>query len=170
MLRSIAVTAGALSLALLLAGGCSSDDDKPAASAPAPVSADGSVGGSVPAPGASGPAAPLGSAPDAAAPGGQAAQPGTADSTAKPSRPAGHDFPDVGAMRVGWVNATVTRAGGSCYGLKTADGETWAAYSKKAVPMDKGDKVRVRITPGKTPVDCGSGKPATLVRALINPK
>ena len=43
----------------------------------------------------------------------------------------------------------------------------WSVYSKKAVPIAKGDHVQARITPGKTPVDCGSGKPAILDRVMI---
>ncbi|MCO8277407.1 hypothetical protein M1L60_43200 [Actinoplanes sp. TRM 88003] len=164
MLRSIAGTAGTLSLALLLVGGCSKDDVKPAAGAPAPVSTDASA----PAPDASAPTAGATGAPaETTTP----PQPGTAEGTGRPpSRPGAPALPDVGAQRVGWVTATVTSAGGSCYELKAADGATWAAYSKKDVPVSRGDKVRVRLTPGKTPVDCGPGKPATLVRVLINPK
>jgi len=167
MVRSIGGAAGALSLALLLVGGCSSDDVTPAGGAPAPISVDGSAA----APNASGPAAAAEEPAAAPVETTTAPQPGTGEGTGKPpSRPAGQTLPDVGAVRVGWVNATVTSAGGSCYSLKAADGETWSAYSKKAVPLNKGDKVRARLSPGKTPVDCGSGKPATLVRVLVNPK
>ncbi|WP_250029192.1 hypothetical protein [Paractinoplanes maris] len=166
MLRSIAGTTAALSL-VLLAGGCSRDDEKEPAAAPAPVT---SAGASAVASGAAVvPAAPDASEP---APTDSRGLPLSSDGSPPPppSRPAGHKFPDAGTLRVGWIDATVTSGGGTCYSLKDADGEMWAVYSKKAVPLDDGDKVRARITPGKTPVDCGSGKPATLVRLLISPK
>jgi hypothetical protein len=87
------------------------------------------------------------------------------------TRPPDLAFPEPAEMRLGWLTATVTAGGsGPCYSLKASDGETWAVYSTKSVPMDDGDQVRVRITPGKTAVNCGSGKPATLVRALVKPR
>ena len=74
-------------------------------------------------------------------------------------------------MRVGWLTATVTTGGsGPCYTLKSSDGQTWAVYSAKAVPVGRGDRLRVRLTPGKTPVSCGKGNAATLERALISPR
>ncbi|WP_250002229.1 hypothetical protein [Actinoplanes sp. M2I2] len=165
MLRSITGTAGTLTLVLLLTAGCSGDDEPVAAGAPAPVAAEASAAAPAPSEAASPAPAPSGTA----APTDSRGLPLSSDGSPPPppSRPAGHKFPDAGSLRVGWVDATVLDGGGNCYSLKDADGDTWAVYSKKDVPVDKGDKVRARITPGKTPVDCGSGKPATLVRVLI---
>ncbi|MBL7260959.1 hypothetical protein [Paractinoplanes lichenicola] len=161
MVRSTAGVAGALTLALLMVGGCSRDDE--------PVAA----GDSGVAPGVSASVAPGASQPTGGAPGDNpvpAGQP--ADSEASPlpppSRPAGVTAPDLSSLRVGSITATVTKGGGGpCYGLKSADGVAWSVYSKKPVPLAKGDRVQARITPGKTPVDCGSGKPATLDRVMI---
>ncbi|WP_127500122.1 hypothetical protein [Actinoplanes solisilvae] len=171
-LKYIAGTAGALSLALLLVGGCARDrgDERsgsaslPTASAPVPI--DGSTvnpGTDPGTPGIPPPASTTG--PDS---GGGYQDPGAPQPT--PSRPANITAPKV-PPRIGWTTATVTSGGsGPCYKLKSSDGETWAVYSKKSIPMGEGDKVRARITPGKTAVSCGTGKPGTLVRVLIDPR
>ncbi|MBU2667682.1 hypothetical protein KOI35_29640 [Actinoplanes bogorensis] len=161
MLRS---TAGALMVALLLVGGCSrSSDETPAA---APVAAAPVASGAVPsAPGAVAPTDLP--APDWTVPPGQ---PVDSDSSPlpPPTRAPGVKAPNPADLRVGWLTATVTKGGsGPCYGVTAEDGVAWSLYSKKSVPLAKGDHVKARITPGKTPVDCGSGKPATLVRVLI---
>ncbi|MGK5680367.1 hypothetical protein [Actinoplanes sp. URMC 104] len=162
MLRSITGTAGALSLALLLAGGCSSDDD-PAASGAVPVSAGESAAAA-----ASAGAQPTADATEPGSAGSAAAQPGEAGTAeTPPSRPAGHVLPNPDPANRGWITATVTGGSGKCWTFRSADGETWSVYSAKQVPLSKGDKVRARLTPGKTPVDCGSGKAATLGRLLI---
>ncbi len=159
MLRSIAGTAGALSLALLVAGGCSRDDVTPAGTEVAPVAVPSASAGIDPAPGAS---APAGVADDTVP------QPGEVETPmAPPSRAVNQPFPDPASALSGWTDATVTRGSGSCFGLQDADGVAWAVYSKKAVPLKKGDRVRARLTPGKTPVSCGEGKAATLERVLI---
>ena len=164
-LKSIAGSAGALLLAVLVLAGCSRDEAKPAPVDPAPVAA---ADGSLPTPAAPLPT-PVASAPGAAPSG--IPQDSNDSPLPPPTREPGHSLPDAGSLRVGWLTATVTSDGsGNCYSLKTTDGETWAVYAKKPVPMDQGDQVRVRITPGKTPVSCGKGKPATLVRALISPR
>ncbi|GAB2613511.1 hypothetical protein Aab01nite_69740 [Paractinoplanes abujensis] len=162
MVRSTAGVAGALALALLLVGGCSRDGDDQAQA----------VGSGV-VPGSSASVAPGAAQPADGTTGGNptpAGQP--ADSEASPlpppSRPAGVAAPDLSALRVGSITATVTKGGsGPCYGLTSEDGVAWSVYSKKPVPIAKGDRVQARITPGKTPVDCGSGKPATLDRVMI---
>lgn len=181
MIKSIAGTAGALTLALLLVGGCSRDDDKAGSTAlPAgstPLSTDGPISAS-----SAPPPAPVDAPPGATpttttttgapAPIGEGVPQGPDNKPQPPaSRPANLKFPEPAEMRVGWLNATVTTGGsGPCYSLKSTDGDTWAVYSKTSVPLDKGDQVRARITPGKTAVSCGSGKPATLVRVLVNPR
>ena len=175
MLRSTAGTAAALSLALLLTGACSrdGDDNDPAAAGPAPVSAGDPV------PGASGlPVSP--GAPNSTQP-----APGTSDaavepdadrvipdnaveSTVEPTQPSGRKLPQSRRAGAGWVNAKVTRGGdGPCYGVTTDDGKAYALYAQDAEPLPKGTRIRARLTPGRTPVNCGSGTPATVVRLLI---
>ena len=172
-LKSIAGTAGALTLALLLVGGCARDrgDERsgsvslPTASAPAGAIAD--PGATPPAPGAP---LPGGTTSPGTDPGGTPPRDPGAPEPA-PSHPAGLPVPKPPAVRVGWMDATVATGGsGPCYKLKSAAGETWSVYSAKSVPMGEGDKVRARIRPGKTAVSCGTGKPGTLVRVLVNPR
>lgn len=158
MLRS---TAGVLALALLLVGGCSDDSDDPASANGSGVvpGADASVAPSAP--------QPPGAVGDNPVPAGQPAD-SEASPLPPPSRPAGVAAPDLSSLRVGSITATVTKGGsGPCYGLLSEDGVAWSVYSKKPVPITKGDHVQARITPGKTPVDCGSGRSATLDRVMI---
>ncbi|GIE03580.1 hypothetical protein Adu01nite_49300 [Paractinoplanes durhamensis] len=87
---------------------------------------------------------------------------------ATPSRPAGHATPDIGALQVAWITATVTRGGsGPCYGLTTSAGVTYATYSTQGLKLTKGAQVRARITPGTIPADCGSGRTAKLERVQL---
>ena len=161
MFRSIAGTAGALSLTLLLVGGCSGDsDDEPTTAAPAastaPVAADGSAA-------ASAGARPAPEASEAASTPRQL-PPGVTESQTPPP---GIKLPEL-QVRTGWITGKVTRGGsGPCYGITADDGEAYAVYSAKPAPLEVGTRVKARLTPGKTPRKCGSGTPATLARLLI---
>ncbi|GID30108.1 hypothetical protein [Paractinoplanes brasiliensis] len=156
MFRSTAGATGALVLVLLLVSGCSDDEPAAANGIVLPGSAPSAEPGATP-PGAA----------DNPVPAGQPAD-SEASPLPPPSRPAAIASPDLSALRVGSITATVTKGGGGpCYGLLSEDGVAWSVYSKKSVPIAKGDHVQARITPGKTPVDCGSGRPATLDRIMI---
>ncbi|MEV4351790.1 hypothetical protein AB0J83_45640 [Actinoplanes sp. NPDC049596] len=76
-------------------------------------------------------------------------------------------MPDVSGNQPGWVNGTVTAASASCVTVKDGSGATWSLYSATAVPVGPGDQIRARVNPGPTKVNCGTGKPGTLVRALV---
>ena len=178
MLRSTAGTAAALSLALLLMGGCSrdSDDNDPAAAGPASVSAGDPVPGassspdSLSSPGAPGSARPAPGTSDAAVePDAPREIPDNAvESTVAPTQPSGRKLPQSRRAAAGWVNAKVTRGGdGPCYGVTTDDGKAYAVYAEDAASLAKGTRIRARLTPGRTPVNCGSGTPATVVRLLV---
>ncbi|MDY7085197.1 MAG: hypothetical protein SYR96_08845 [Actinomycetota bacterium] len=157
MFRSTAGATGALVLALLLVSGCSDDEPAAANDIVLPGSAPSAEPGATPSPGVA----------DNPVPAGQPAD-SEASPLPPPSRPAAIASPDLSALRVGSINATVTKGGGGpCYGLLSEDGVAWSVYSKKSVPIAKGDHVQARITPGKTPMDCGSGRPATLDRIMI---
>jgi hypothetical protein len=160
------VSIAAVSLALL--AGCSHDKPEKSDIAAAPIARPG-VGESAPGP------LPTGSLPvetgvaptTAAAPTAATAAPTTTRPrvTATPSRPAAIPKPNIGSLQNAWITATVTRGGsGPCYTLTSTDGVTYAAYSTQGIKLANGDKVRARITPGKTPVDCGKGSPARLER------
>jgi hypothetical protein len=80
-----------------------------------------------------------------------------------PVPPNGRPAPPVEAVRNAWISATVTRGGsGPCFTLTGSDGKVYATYSAKALRLTTGARVRARITPGKTPVSCGTGSPARL--------
>jgi len=151
------VTIAAVSLALLT--GCSHDDpEKSEAAAPIAEPSAGALTAGV-LPGES-----------AAATGGPTAAGATTKSQVRPtpSRPAGLPTPDVHSLLNAWITATVTRGGsGPCFGLTAADGVTYATYSKLGITLTTGARVRARITPGATPVNCGSGKPARLVHVQL---
>ncbi|WP_213006380.1 hypothetical protein [Paractinoplanes toevensis] len=88
--------------------------------------------------------------------------------TADPSRPTALPRPNVGSLQNAWITATVTRGGtGPCYTLTSTDGATYAVYSTQGIKLANGDKVRARITPGTTPVNCGTGQPARLERLQL---
>ncbi|WP_433299897.1 hypothetical protein ACQP2F_01520 [Actinoplanes sp. CA-030573] len=99
----------------------------------------------------------LGQAPPAAAP---AHTPTRRPGPVPPSR---RPTPPVEAVRAGWITATVTRGGsGPCFGFQATDGEAYAVYSSASLKLTAGERVRARITPGSTPVSCGTGRPARL--------
>ena len=162
MLRSIAGTAGALSLTLLLLGGCSGDSDDEAAGPAAATTAPVTTAGSAP---ASAGALPPPEASEAAQSPRQL-PPGVTESQ---SPPPGIKPPNL-QVRVGWITGKVTRGGsGPCYGITADNGQAYAVYSAKPAPLEQGARVKARLTPGRTPKNCGSGTPATLVRLLIQP-
>jgi hypothetical protein len=163
MLKAI----GALSLTVLVLGGCSRGDSSTASSSSptdSPVAA--AAASALPAPGSSGAAAPAEAAATATQP-----APGSPVKTTPPqpppSRPAGVNLPDTSHLQPGWVIGTVTGASSSCLTVKTAEGVTWSLYSAKPVPANSGDEVRARVTPGAKKANCGTGKTGTLVRLLI---
>ena len=88
--------------------------------------------------------------------------------TAQPSRPAGRPLPRIDSVRVAWIQGTVTTgSSGPCYGIVTGGGVAYALYSSQGYRLTTGDQVRARITPGPTPVRCGTGRPGRLERLLV---
>jgi hypothetical protein len=64
----------------------------------------------------------------------------------------------------GWTSGTVTRGGtGPCYELRTDLGALLALWSTAGHDLTEGRRVRVRITPGTSRVDCGDGQPSRLL-------
>jgi hypothetical protein len=58
----------------------------------------------------------------------------------------------------GWTEGYIVRGGsGPCYGLLDMDGFPYAMYSDTGTTLQKGDHVRVRVTPSKLRIDCGEG-------------
>ena len=144
-------------LAVGLLAGCSHDADRPATPVSLPSAAP-APSGTVdpPVPGAAATTAPA-TAPQAT----------RTRRTASPSRPGGRPAPPVEAKRNAWVTATVTRVAGSCYAITTADGVQWALYAAAGPDLTAGAHIRARLTPGRTKVDCGEGRPGTLERVQI---
>ncbi|HET6530273.1 MAG TPA: hypothetical protein VFH03_06600 [Actinoplanes sp.] len=61
----------------------------------------------------------------------------------------------------------VTRGGsGPCYGLTTDDGTEYALHSTAGISLVEGWYVRIRFAPRTTAVDCGPGRPVTLLEAV----
>ncbi|MEU4238882.1 hypothetical protein [Actinoplanes sp. NPDC026619] len=88
--------------------------------------------------------------------------------TATPSHPANLPTRNAAALQNAWITATVTRGGnGPCYTLTTSAGVTYSAYSTQGIQLADGAHVRARITPGTTPLNCGSGRPARLERVQL---
>lgn len=153
-------TAVVLPIAVLLAGGCSRDkeagDPPPAAAAPATTAA-----GSSAAPPADAPPGAT-AAPKAPAGTGKAPQRGAITATA-PGGPPGRESLPINDLRPSWVVGVVTRGGsGPCYGLKGEDGVDYAVYSATSHKLNKGQRIRTKLTPGATPKSCGDGKAATM--------
>jgi hypothetical protein len=165
MRKTISGTTVALSIALAVLTGCSHDRSQTAASSGSSSSpvlpADGaaaSPGGATAGPGA---AAGATAGPGA----GATAQP---TATASPSRPDGRRAAPINSAPAPWIQGTVTRGGpGPCYGFTATNGVAYAVYSPTRVNLTAGQRVRARLTPGRTPVNCGSGKPARLERLQI---
>jgi hypothetical protein len=64
----------------------------------------------------------------------------------------------------GWTEGWVTRGGtGPCYGLVDIDGKPYAVYSDAGTALKKGEYVRVRLTPARLRIDCGSGTPVQML-------
>ena len=62
----------------------------------------------------------------------------------------------------------VTRGGsGPCYGLVTDDQVEYALHSTAGVTLTEGTYVRIRFTPLNLDVDCGPGRPVTLLTVTV---
>ena len=178
MRKSYLITAGAVTAvaALTVLVACTYDSPKatslgtPVASgATLPASLPPGATAAAPTPGVTGiPGAPGAPAPNGPAGGTTGQPPNIPDQhTTTPSRPAGIPKPQLN-RNVGWVNATVTLGGsGPCYTLKGTDGVVYATYSGSGVQLPSGSRVRAQLTPGKTPVNCGSGQPARMDRVQL---
>lgn len=60
----------------------------------------------------------------------------------------------------------VTRGGsGPCYRLTTEDGTEYALHSTAGLTLVEGSYVRIRFAAPATGVDCGPGRPVTLLEA-----
>jgi hypothetical protein len=93
--------------------------------------------------------------------------PGRTPGTASPTLP-GDLTPRIEALRTTWITATVSRTGpGSCIGLTSTDGTAYAVYLTQSARLTTGMRVRARISPGKTAVDCGAGRAARSDRVQI---
>jgi hypothetical protein len=63
------------------------------------------------------------------------------------------------------IGGHLTRGGsGPCYGLVTDDGVEYALYGRDAGTLAKGARVLVTIAPLQLRIDCGSGRPASIVK------
>jgi hypothetical protein len=171
--RSIVAAVGVLAAVVL--SGCSSDDEPEAASPAAPAAAalpGSSATAALPSLPAGVSAAPTGDVGAPAAPGPAVrhatSRPGTTvpapQGTGAGKPPAGGADP----LRSTWVTATVTRGGsGPCYGITTSDGVAWALYADEPLKLMTGTGIRTRVTPGKTPVDCGAGRTGRMGRVQL---
>jgi hypothetical protein len=151
----------ALALAPALLAGCSSNSPE-AASTPGGVTP--SPATTLSAPPADPPALPGSTTP--ARP--KTAPPPTPNNGATVHAVPGRPVPPVAALRTGWITAKVTKGGlGPCFTLTSSDGVTYAAYSELGLQLSTGSSLRARIKPGKTPVNCGSGRAVRLEHVQI---
>ncbi len=116
--------------------------------------------------------------PDSAAPGTSpsphnSAAPGTSPSphnsvsTGLPpgaGKPSGAPKTPTDVMRSpGWVEGQIVQGGsGPCYGLLDFDGKPYALYSDAGTALEKGDHVRVKISPSRLRIYCGEGEPVRM--------
>jgi hypothetical protein len=159
----------AAAVALTLLAGCahSSDTKNVASTTPGTAASSPSLPPMfVPPPGSSGAAASPGATTAAAAGDGgtTGGTTGGAPGTKAPRRLT----PGIQALGTTWIDAKVTRTGpGSCVGLTSTDGTAYAVYLTQSVRLTPGTKLRAKINPGKTPINCGKGHPARSDRVQI---
>jgi hypothetical protein len=158
-----------LSIAVLSLAGCSHHSSHPdAAAAPAGLSSDPAAAPGMPAAGAATPSAGATAAGVNATAGPDGLPTANPAPATSPSRPGGRPAPPVLEVAPPWIQGKVSRGGsGPCYGFVTTDGVTYAVYSTTNFKLTNGQRIRARLTPGRTPVSCGAGKPARLVHLQI---
>ncbi|MEV4758210.1 hypothetical protein AB0J86_24250 [Micromonospora sp. NPDC049559] len=150
---ALLATAGLLLVPL---AGCAGTSGEPTPLGPAPV------GGSVTAgPAGTGGTTPTGApdgSPTSTRPPLSNSRPPTVGPAAKPpSEPTDQRRNEV-------VGGTVTRGGpGPCYGLVTDDGVEYALYGRDAGTLTEGRRLVVLVGPQLLKVDCGPGRPASIV-------
>jgi len=156
----------AAAVALTLLAGCShsSDAKNVASTTPSTAASSPSLPPMfVPSSEASGAVSPPGATTAAGAGGTTSGTGGTSG-----ANPRGRLTPRIQSLGTTWIDATVTRTGpGSCVGLTSTDGTAYAVYLSQSVRLTPGTKLRAKINPGKTPINCGKGNPARSDRVQI---
>ncbi|GAB3818052.1 hypothetical protein [Micromonospora zhanjiangensis] len=68
-------------------------------------------------------------------------------------------------LRPNVIGGQLTRGGsGPCFGLVADDGVEYALYGRDVGTFAKGTRVLVTIAPLQLRIDCGSGRPVSIVR------
>jgi hypothetical protein len=156
MTRTItALVTSALAAALL--GGCAgaqkgtSVPTEPASTGP---SANGAT---------TGPSAPAGPS----SPSGRPGSPGLSSTQLPAPRPPKGPPKTPSDLITGtWIVGTVTAGGsGPCYRLVTDGGEEYAMHSDAGIALRQGSRIRARVAPLRLRIDCGPGRPVSLLTA-----
>jgi hypothetical protein len=86
----------------------------------------------------------------------------------RPPRPGGPPKTPSDLVPTDRFAGRVVRGGdGPCYGVATDEGETYALYSRTAYTLRVGDTVLVTFEPLRLKIDCGDGRPVSVVELTI---